>query len=105
MLQEYLVPENSGFGFSDLSVLARTGGDEFMGLLFGCNDEEAQALISKIKEELSFFSISISIGSSSCGSAQKLAEAIVNADEAMYLQKKLTKAERAAELLAFKNVS
>ncbi len=76
------------------SFVARTGGDEFIGLLFDCDDEAAQTVSTGISDELLALGVSVSIGFASCRSSRKLPEAVINADEAMYLQKSRNDSDR-----------
>lgn len=102
VLQHIFAPQGLAPITDEEPVVARTGGDEFICLQFDCDDEEAQVTIASIVAELSNAGISVSIGSACCRSVRKLPDAIVNADEAMYLQKKLSKPQRAAELVQFR---
>ncbi len=86
-LQRYFKIEDGASLTVEMPFIARTGGDEFFGLLFDCDDEAAQAVARSMSHELLQRGVSVSIGFACCRSARKLPDAIVNADEAMYLQK------------------
>ena len=87
VLQRYFEVEDKDPSSHDSPFVARTGGDEFVGMLFDCNDEEAHAVSVGITSELFQLGVSVSVGFASCRSVRRLPEAIINADEAMYLQK------------------
>jgi len=87
VLKKYFSSEQIDFELCDKSFVARTGGDEYMGLLFDSDDVHAQIVSSKITDELSELGVSVSIGISCCTNSNKLPDAILNADEAMYEQK------------------
>ncbi len=87
VLKSYFEPRPIDVEAQNESFVARTGGDEYIGLLYDCDDEVAQVIKLKIAEELIELGISVSIGLASCRSARRLSDAIINADEAMYIEK------------------
>lgn len=79
-------------------LVARTGGDEFSALLFGCDDSDAEEIAIQISDHLLQDGFSVSVGYACCRTTSKLPTALMNADEAMYKNK-------AARKKARKNIS
>ncbi len=105
VLQQFFAPQGIAPFADDEPFVARTGGDEFIGLQFGCDDEEAQMLIASINKALSTTGIAVSIGAACCRSIRKLPKAILNADEVMYEQKKKAKFKHPTQLYTIKAAS
>ena len=86
-LKKYFETQSGAPHVQNESFVARTGGDEYMGLLYDCDDETALTVSASISEELLAKGVSVSVGFASCRSSRRLSTAIENADEAMYLRK------------------
>lgn len=91
VLQQVFEPGGTAPFADNEPFVARTGGDEFIGILFDCDDEAANKVKLKVGIELYLLGYSVSIGSATCRQARKIPAAIVNADEAMYLAKSQAK--------------
>jgi len=80
-------------------IVARVGGDEFAVLAFECDRSGTDALVQRIRTALEAAGISASIGHAMRDPARGLPEAWIEADRAMYDEKKGVHRTRAAETL------
>lgn len=96
VLQHFFEPMDMVSIANQEPFVARIGGDEFISVQYGFDDEKAAHTVHAIKAELDRLGLSVSIGTSCCRSTKKLTQAIENADEAMYLQKSTSKSQNAA---------
>ncbi|MFO0618641.1 MAG: sensor domain-containing diguanylate cyclase [Polyangiaceae bacterium] len=76
-------------------VAARLGGDEFGALLIECVEEQARAVVQRVRAALTARGISASIGLAKRDPRADLADAQRRADTAMYADKAARKAGRA----------
>ena len=83
-------------GMNRATVIARYGGDEFVILVAGNEDDESKNLKGIISDKLKEltvkknvpFELTVSIGVTKSGKDDKLKDLLLRADEAMYLEKK-----------------
>jgi diguanylate cyclase (GGDEF)-like protein len=76
--------------------LARTGGDEFAALLPGAALQDARQVAERLRTALEAAGVQASFGCAERKPHRGLAEALLQADAAMYADKKLRKASEAA---------
>ncbi len=87
-------------------IVARWGGDEFVILSIGAKDENAEVMIDRIRAKLDQhnaasskpYKLSCSLGVVSLDGACDIEEVVAEADERMYQDKNLRKAERDQEM-------
>ena len=81
-------------------VAARKGGDEYVAILPGFGEEEAINWVERVRSALTEARVRASIGFAIWGPGQDGAEALAQADAAMYREKKARKAGRGSVALS-----